>query len=106
MEDVPPSLVINWDHTATKTSRQVSGQWRRKQQILRVEIATVDDKRQIPAIFICTLSGKFLPIQLIYKGTTTKCHPKAFHSMLTDTLLIRRITGSMRQQRLLTLKAL
>ena len=25
------------------------------------------------AIFACTLSGKFLPIQLIYQGTTSKC---------------------------------
>jgi len=42
----------------------------------RVEIAAVDDKRQITAIFACTLSGKFLPIQLIYQGTTPKCLPK------------------------------
>ena len=42
----------------------------------RVEIAAVDDKRQITAIFACTLSEKFLPIQLIYQGTTPKCLPK------------------------------
>ena len=42
----------------------------------RVEIAAVDDKRQITALFACTLSGKFLPMQLIYQGTTSKRLPK------------------------------
>ncbi|XP_011408602.1 PREDICTED: uncharacterized protein LOC105315598 [Amphimedon queenslandica] len=42
----------------------------------RVEIEGIDDKRQITAVFACTLSGKFLPIQLIYQGTTQKCLPK------------------------------
>ena len=36
----------------------------------------MDDKRQITAIFACTLSGKFLPIQLIYQGTTPRCLSK------------------------------
>ena len=70
MEDVPSSLVINWDHTATKTVP--SSQWTmEKKGAKRVEIAAVDDKQQITAIFTCTLSGKFLPIQL--KATR---HPK------------------------------
>ena len=42
----------------------------------RVEIVAVDDKQQITAIFACTLAGKFLPLQLIYQRTTTKCHQK------------------------------
>ena len=75
MEDIPPSLVKNWDHTATKIVP--SSQWTMERKgMKRVEIATVDDKRQITAIFACTLSGKFLPIQLIYQGTTPKCLPK------------------------------
>lgn len=75
VEDVPPSLIINWDHTATKIVP--SSQWTMERKgMKRVEIAAVDDKRQITAIFACTLAGKFLPMQLIYQGTTTKCHPK------------------------------
>ena len=75
MEDVPPSLIINWDHTATKIVP--SSQWTmEKNGTKRMEIAAVDDKRQITAIFACTLAGKFLPMQLIYQGTTTKSHPK------------------------------
>ena len=65
MEDILPSLVINWDHTATKIV--LSSQWTTERKgTKRVEITAVNDKRQITAIFACTLSGKFLPIQLIY----------------------------------------
>lgn len=42
----------------------------------RVEITAIDDKRQITAVFACSLAGSFLPIQLIYKGTTPRCLPK------------------------------
>ena len=36
----------------------------------------VDDKRQITATFAVSLNGKFLPIQLIYKGKTKRSQPK------------------------------
>ena len=35
-----------------------------------VEITAIDDKRQITAVFGSTLSGDFLPVQLIFTGTT------------------------------------
>ena len=41
-----------------------------------VEISAVNDKRQITAVFGCTLAGDFLPMQLIFTGTTQKCLPK------------------------------
>ena len=41
----------------------------------RVEICGIDDKRQITAVFACSMTGDFLPIQLIYAGKTDKCHP-------------------------------
>ena len=75
MEDIPSDLIINWDQTAMKVvpfsawTMEIKGS-------KRVEIAAVDDKRQITALFTCTLSGKFLPMQLIYKGTTPRCLPK------------------------------
>ena len=75
MKEVPPSLVVNWDHTVMKIIP--SSQWTmEKRGTKRVEIAGVEDKRQITAAFACTMSGKFLPMQLIYKGTTCKCLPK------------------------------
>ena len=42
----------------------------------RVEIAAADDKRQITDVFACSLAGNFLPIHLIYQGTTPRCLPK------------------------------
>ena len=41
-----------------------------------VPIKGVDDKRQITAAFAVSLTGKFLPIQLIYKGKTKCSLPK------------------------------
>ena len=65
MEEVPPSLVINWDHTTMKIVP--SSQWTMENRGTKyVEIAGIDDKCQITAAFACTMSGKFLPIQLIY----------------------------------------
>uniref|UniRef100_K1RGN3 Uncharacterized protein n=1 Tax=Magallana gigas TaxID=29159 RepID=K1RGN3_MAGGI len=40
----------------------------------RVEIAGLGNKRRITAVFAGTLSGKFLPPQVIYAGKTEKCH--------------------------------
>ena len=41
-----------------------------------MEISGVDDKRQITALLAGTLSGHFLPAQLIYAGKTPACLPK------------------------------
>ena len=40
-----------------------------------VPIANLDDKRQITGTFCVNMTGEFLPIQLIYAGTTPRCHP-------------------------------
>ena len=42
----------------------------------RVEIDGKDDKRQITAVFACSMAGNFLPSQIIYQGKTTRCLPK------------------------------
>ena len=47
-----------------------------KQGAKRVEVAGMTDKRQITAVFCGTLMGEFLPVQLIYAGKTTRCHPR------------------------------
>ena len=41
-----------------------------------MEMVGVDDKRQITAIFCGSILGDFLPVQIIYKGKTTRCHPR------------------------------
>ena len=42
----------------------------------RVEVDGTNDKRQITAVFCGTTQGAFLPLQLVYVGKTTRCHPK------------------------------
>ena len=74
IEEIPPQLVINWDHTAIKIVP--SSSWTmEKKGVKRIEIVAIDDKRQITAVLACTLDGTFLPIQLIFQGKTEKCHP-------------------------------
>jgi len=75
MEDIPPSMVINWDHTAMKIIPSTNWTMEKK-GTKSVEIAGIDDKWQITAAFACAMSGNFLLMQLIYKSTPTKCLPK------------------------------
>ena len=75
MNDVPPSLIFNWDQTALKFVP--TGEWtmhRAKEKI--IPIASSDDKRQITAVLAITQTGEYLPPQLIYQGTTLRWHPK------------------------------
>ena len=75
MNDIHPDMIFNWDQTAIQFVP--TGQWtmnRAKEKV--IPIAHSDDKRQITAVLAATVSGKYLPVQLIYKGTTQRCHPK------------------------------
>ena len=74
MDEVPDDLVINWDQTGIHYV-PVSSWTMEKEGSKRVEIAGIEDKRQITAVFGCTITGDFLPIQIIYKGKTKKCLP-------------------------------
>ena len=47
-----------------------------KQGSKRVEVTGVSDKRLITAVFCGSLTGDFLPLQVIYKGKTARCHPR------------------------------
>ena len=74
MDEVPAELVINWDQTGL--NYVPVSQWTMEQEgAKRVEIDGKDDKRQITAVFGCSMSGDFLPPQLVYQGKTTKCLP-------------------------------
>ena len=42
----------------------------------QVPIVGLDDKREITAVLAVTMSGETLPPQLIYTGSTVRCHPK------------------------------
>ena len=47
-----------------------------KERAKRVEIKGLDDKKQITAVFGATITGEFLPVQLVYQGKSSQCHPK------------------------------
>ena len=41
-----------------------------------VPITNSDDKRQITAVVAASMTGEYLPPQLIYTGKTNRCHPR------------------------------
>ena len=74
MESIPDSLIINWDQ------REINyipvSEWRMaKEGSKRVEVTGLKDKRQITAVFAGSMSGDFLPMQLVYQGKTSRCLP-------------------------------
>ena len=74
LHKVPPDLIFNWDQTGILLVP--SAQWTMdKKGRKRVSIAGHNDKRQITAVMCGALIGEMLPIQLVYKGTTKRCHP-------------------------------
>lgn len=90
IEEIPHDLVINWDQTGIHYIMEKEG-------AKRVEITAVDDKRQITAVFGGSLTGDFLPIQLIYQCITKRClptveFPRDWHATLATT------TGLMKLQ--------
>uniref|UniRef100_A0A1X7V0T9 DDE-1 domain-containing protein n=1 Tax=Amphimedon queenslandica TaxID=400682 RepID=A0A1X7V0T9_AMPQE len=76
MEDIPKELIINWDHTGI-IYIPLSSWTMEKEGATQVEVAGINNKRQLTAIFSNTMTGDFLPPQLIYAGKTTRCLPKS-----------------------------
>jgi len=60
-------MILNWTRLQSNTYQFSTGQW-----LQRVELIGQDDKRQV---FAGTLTGEFLPIQLVYEEKIPKCHP-------------------------------
>ena len=73
--DIPTSLVINLDQTPLSYVSPGKYTFSFK-GAKNVPIRGVDGKRQITGTFAVTLTGKFLPKQLIYKGKTKRSLPK------------------------------
>ena len=73
--DIPESLIVNIDQTPLsyvspgKYTFDLKGS-------KTVPVKGIDDKRQITATFAISLSGEFLPLQVIYEGKTKRCLPK------------------------------
>lgn len=85
MEEVPDCLVINWDHTGI--NYVPASNWTMAKE--GTNRAGLGDKRQLTVVFGCSLSGDFLPPQVIYAGRSIKCvpcvsFPKTWHVTFTD----------------------
>ena len=72
---IPPSLIINFDQTPSKYV-QVSSMTMERKGTTNVPVSGMDDKRSITATFSITLDKQFLPMQLIYEGKTNQSLPK------------------------------
>lgn len=68
-------MVINFDQTGINYI-PVSSWTMEVEGAKHVEVAGKDDKRQITAVFAGTMTGDFLPPQLVYKGKTDRCLPQ------------------------------
>ena len=75
MNDIPMEMVFNNDQTALHFVS--TGQWTmHKAGEKMIPISNRDDKCQITVVLGATLTGVFLPPQLIYQDKTNRCHPK------------------------------
>ena len=74
MEEIPGELVINWDQTGIYYV-PVSSWIMAREGSKRVEIAGIDDKKQITTVFARTMKGDFLPSQLMYRRKISKSLP-------------------------------
>ena len=68
-------MILNFDQTVLGFTAPNKSTFTGK-GVHSVPIANVDHKRQITASFCVNIVGDFLPVQLIYRGVTDKCHPK------------------------------
>ena len=66
MEEIPFSLIINWDQTAVNYI-PLSSWTMEKRGTKRVKIVALDDKRQITAVFAGTLTGDFYHLRLFIR---------------------------------------
>lgn len=74
MEEIPQDLILNWDQTAVNYV-PVSNWTMAKEGSKKVPIAGIDDKRQITLVLAAAMTGKLLPLQLVYQGKTKVCLP-------------------------------
>ena len=73
INDIPESLIINWDQTGL--SIVPTGDWTMEKEGAKTfPIAHNDDKRQLTAVLAITAAGDYLPPQLLYQGKPPKCH--------------------------------
>ena len=74
MDQIPSELIVNFDQTGISYI-PASSYTMEKEGVTRVEVTGKDDKGQITLLLAGSLTGKFLPPQVIYEGKTKRCFP-------------------------------
>ena len=72
LEEIPADLIFNWDQTGLDLVP--TSNWTLERKGTK-RIKGFKDKRMITGVFCCSALGELLPFQLIYGGTTNRCHP-------------------------------
>ena len=73
---IHPSLIVNVDQTGLHLLPAASFSYE-KQGSAVVAVIGTEDKRQITACLASSMHCDLLPLQLIFTGTTPRCHPAA-----------------------------
>ena len=72
MEEIPQDLILNWDQTAVYYIP--ASNWTMAMEgSKKVSVAGIDDKQQITLVLAAVMTGKLLPLQLVYQGKTKAC---------------------------------
>lgn len=71
---VHPSLIVNMDQTGVHLA-PVDNRTYESRGEKSVRVIGAEDKRQITACVASSLDGDLLPLQLIFQGKTSACHP-------------------------------
>lgn len=94
---IPHELILNSDQTPSsyvsvcRSTMSASG-------AKAVAIKGLTDKRNITLNFVISLAGEFLPMQIIYAGKTTACHPRGVTFLQHSAFLKIQITGQMKMR--------
>ena len=72
MDEIPEELIINFDQTGINYI-PVSDWTMEAEGAKRGEVFGKDDKRQFTAVLAGSMSGEFLPPQVIYQGKIPRC---------------------------------
>jgi hypothetical protein len=74
--NIPRELVINTDQTGMHLVPTGGSHTWKKRGAKDVKVLGIEDKRQITTCVSSSASDDFLPLQLVFTGTTPRCLPK------------------------------
>jgi hypothetical protein len=73
--DIPAQLIASLDETGVRIM-PVSNWTLAAKGSKSVSVVGIDDKRKLTVLLACTPCGELLPPQILYQGTTERCHAR------------------------------